>query len=75
MAIERPEIKAVIFDIEIFFFFQSWWCCISSYTRVNVNLTIFFFRFLVRTSYLEIYNEEIKDLLGKDQSQRLEVSD
>ncbi|XP_064610162.1 kinesin-like protein KIF3A isoform X2 [Liolophura sinensis] len=32
-------------------------------------------RFLVRTSYLEIYNEEIKDLLGKDQTQRLEVKE
>jgi len=30
-------------------------------------------RFLVRVSYLEIYNEEVRDLLGKDQSQRLEV--
>lgn len=25
-------------------------------------------------SYLEIYNEEVRDLLGKDQTQRLEVS-
>ncbi|KAK2118342.1 Kinesin-like protein kif3a [Saguinus oedipus] len=30
-------------------------------------------RFLVRVSYLEIYNEEVRDLLGKDQSQRLEA--
>uniref|UniRef100_A0A2K6GT36 Kinesin-like protein n=1 Tax=Propithecus coquereli TaxID=379532 RepID=A0A2K6GT36_PROCO len=30
-------------------------------------------RFLVRVSYLEIYNEEVRDLLGKDQTQRLEV--
>jgi len=30
-------------------------------------------RFLVRVSYLEIYNEEVRDLLGKDQNQRLEV--
>uniref|UniRef100_A0A3P9MMY8 Kinesin motor domain-containing protein n=1 Tax=Oryzias latipes TaxID=8090 RepID=A0A3P9MMY8_ORYLA len=29
-------------------------------------------RFLVRVSYLEIYNEEVRDLLGKDQMQRLE---
>lgn len=35
---------------------------------------LFAFRFLVRVSYLEIYNEEVRDLLGKDQSQRLEVS-
>uniref|UniRef100_W5MWJ4 Kinesin-like protein n=1 Tax=Lepisosteus oculatus TaxID=7918 RepID=W5MWJ4_LEPOC len=32
-------------------------------------------RFLVRVSYLEIYNEEVKDLLGKDQNQRLEVKE
>lgn len=31
-------------------------------------------RFLVRASYLEIYNEEVRDLLGKDQNVRLEVS-
>uniref|UniRef100_A0A3P9LGC7 Kinesin motor domain-containing protein n=1 Tax=Oryzias latipes TaxID=8090 RepID=A0A3P9LGC7_ORYLA len=32
-------------------------------------------RFLVRVSYLEIYNEEVRDLLGKDQMQRLEQFD
>lgn len=31
-------------------------------------------KFLVRTSYLEIYNEEIRDLLGNDTKQKLEVS-
>ena len=31
--------------------------------------------FLVRVSYLEIYNEEVRDLLGKDQSSRLEVKE
>ncbi|XP_010767295.1 kinesin-like protein KIF3A [Notothenia coriiceps] len=31
--------------------------------------------FLVRVSYLEIYNEEVRDLLGKDQLQRLEVKE
>lgn len=36
---------------------------------------LFVFRFLVRVSYLEIYNEEVRDLLGKDQTQRLEVSE
>ena len=35
---------------------------------------LYVFRFLVRVSYLEIYNEEVRDLLGKDQQQRLEVS-
>lgn len=28
----------------------------------------------MRVSYLEIYNEEVRDLLGKDQAARLEVS-
>ncbi|ESP00097.1 hypothetical protein LOTGIDRAFT_213295 [Lottia gigantea] len=32
-------------------------------------------KFLVRVSYLEIYNEEVRDLLGKDQTQRLEVKE
>nr|AAC72294.1 kinesin family member protein KIF3A [Homo sapiens] len=32
-------------------------------------------RFLVRVSYLEIYNEEVRDLLGKDQTQRLAVKE
>ncbi|NWR62882.1 KIF17 protein, partial [Bucorvus abyssinicus] len=29
-------------------------------------------KFLVRTSYLEIYNEDIRDLLGADTKQKLE---
>ncbi|XP_012280410.1 kinesin-like protein KIF3A isoform X2 [Orussus abietinus] len=32
-------------------------------------------KFLVRTTYLEIYNEEVRDLLGKDQNTRLEVKE
>ncbi|KAL3880211.1 hypothetical protein ACJMK2_032468 [Sinanodonta woodiana] len=32
-------------------------------------------RFLVRVSYLEIYNEEVRDLLGKDQTHQLEVKE
>lgn len=32
-------------------------------------------KFLVRVSYLEIYNEEVRDLLGKDQLARLEVKE
>lgn len=32
-------------------------------------------RFLVRVSYLEIYNEEVRDLLRSDQSARLEVKE
>lgn len=30
-------------------------------------------KFLVRASYLEIYNEDVHDLLGADTKQRLEV--
>jgi len=32
-------------------------------------------RFLVRVQYLEIYNEEVRDLLGKDQSAHLDVKE
>ncbi|XP_061422096.1 kinesin-like protein KIF17 isoform X3 [Lethenteron reissneri] len=32
-------------------------------------------KFLFRASYLEIYNEEIRDLLGKDTKQRLELKE
>lgn len=53
-------------------------CCLWLHD-LNKYLTkkatqLFVFRFLVRVSYLEIYNEEVRDLLGKDQTQRLEVS-
>lgn len=34
-----------------------------------------FCRFLVRCSYLEIYNENIRDLLAKDQSHFLELKE
>lgn len=30
-------------------------------------------KFLVRASYLEIYNEDVRDLLGADTKQKLEV--
>lgn len=32
-------------------------------------------RFLVRVSYLEIYNEEVRDLLSKNQSVHLEIKE
>ncbi|KAF7658490.1 hypothetical protein LDENG_00012250 [Lucifuga dentata] len=32
-------------------------------------------KFLVRASYLEIYNEEVRDLLGSDTKQRLELKE
>jgi len=31
------------------------------------------YRFLVRVSYLQIYNEDVCDLLGKDPTAKLEV--
>ena len=39
-----------------------------------LNFFLKSFRFLVRVSYLEIYNENVKDLLGRDQQAKLEVS-
>lgn len=30
---------------------------------------------MVRAAFLEIYNEEIRDLLGKDHTQRLELKE
>lgn len=33
------------------------------------------FRFLVRVSYMEIYNEEVRDLLGKELHKSLEVKE
>jgi hypothetical protein len=32
-------------------------------------------KYLVHASYLEIYNEEVRDLLGKDIKQRLELKE
>jgi hypothetical protein len=32
-------------------------------------------QFLVRASFLEIYNEQVRDLLGKDPSARLELKE
>lgn len=32
-------------------------------------------KFLVRGSFLEIYNEEVRDLLGKDQTKKLDVKE
>lgn len=32
-------------------------------------------RFLVHASYLEIYNEDVRDLLGKDVKQKLDLKE
>lgn len=37
--------------------------------------TVVYFRFLVRVSYLEIYNEEVRDLLSKNQNVHLEIKE
>lgn len=52
------------------------WLCFWDFSKSLAKWTtqLFICRFLVRVSYLEIYNEEVRDLLGKDQTQRLEVS-
>lgn len=42
---------------------------------VTIPLSFPLSRFLVRVSYLEIYNEEVRDLLRQDQSVRLEVKE
>ena len=53
------------FLFPIFFGYITWFpICVDIY---------FSFRFLVRVSYLEIYNENVRDLLGKDQNAKLEV--
>jgi len=38
-------------------------------------LVLHFLRFLVRVSYLEIYNEDVRDLLGKDVLKKLEIKE
>ena len=52
-----------------------WTKCRSHTCRIHhfVVVHLFVIRFLVRVSYLEIYNEEVRDLLSKDQQHRLEV--
>jgi hypothetical protein len=46
---------------------KEWW---EKKTR---NDWMIFLRYLVNVSYLEIYNEEVRDLLGKDRERSLEV--
>lgn len=57
-------------------FLCTLWLCLLDFNKCLAKKAtqLFVFRFLVRVSYLEIYNEEVRDLLGKDQTQRLEVS-
>ena len=53
-------------------FFYSISLCFLTFFNCLLLLLIFV-RFLVRVSYLEIYNEDVRDLLGKDQNAKLEV--
>ena len=41
--------------------------------KIN-DCKILIYRYLVNVSYLEIYNEEVRDLLGKDRDRSLEVN-
>jgi len=54
-----------------------WYCIlvmpITACFAMVILFMLWYCRFLVRVSYLEIYNEEVRDLLGKDQTQHLEV--
>jgi len=70
-------VKTVVFDVKHHVRYSEHTGLI---VKPNFSFTCILFcnhccyaRFLVRVSYLEIYNEEVRDLLGKDQAQRLEV--
>ena len=39
------------------------------------SIIFFYFRFLVRVSYYEIYNEDIRDLLSKNVNKKLDVKE
>lgn len=55
--------------------FETSVCSLSPFgVFIQALITLgIFCRFLVRVSFLEIYNEEVRNLLSKDQTQRLEV--
>jgi len=57
----NPELKGII---------PNSFAHIFSHISKNKDFT-----FLIRVSYLEIYCEEIRDLLGKDQTKRLELKE
>lgn len=42
-------------------------------SKVDIHILFVLFSYLVSVSYLEIYNEEVRDLLGKDRDKSLEV--
>ena len=43
---------------------------LSSLTHLSLSLSL---RFLVRVSYLEIYNENVRDLLSKNIKKKLQI--
>ena len=68
--------KAPLFE-KLFGYFQEIYLkplCTMMLNSVRKKIFSFFLRFLVRVSYLEIYNENVRDLLGKDQKAKLEVT-
>lgn len=77
---ERLPLRQFLRDSRTLLVFQCFlctlWLCLWDFSKCFAKWTtqLFICRFLVRVSYLEIYNEEVRDLLGKDQTQRLEVS-
>ena len=44
------------------------------HSQSKYRIQFIFYRYLVSVSYLEIYNEEVRDLLGKDRDKSLEVN-
>lgn len=59
---ERPELRGIMLNVFDFIFDQI--------QEDNQDR-----EYLVYVSYLEIYNEEIKDLLSKDSSQKLQLKE
>lgn len=59
---ERPELRGIMLNVFDFIFDQ-----IQEDDKDR--------EYLVYVSYLEIYNEEIKDLLSKDSSQKLHLKE
>lgn len=60
-----PELKGIIPTT-----FQQIFTSINTENNMNVRK-----QFLVRTSYIEIYNEEVRDLLSDNPKQRLDVKE
>lgn len=70
------EQKKTLSEFEFSFFNERFSSLSENKSRKPLNDQIFLplFRYLVSVSYLEIYNEEIRDLLGKDREKSLDVN-